>query len=84
VLVIHHCNTFIVVLETIPDALKSKCESCTENQKEGIQKVLKFLTEKQPESFLALEKKYDPEGIYRKEFGSEAKAKGINLPERKD
>ncbi|KAJ1530702.1 hypothetical protein ONE63_005566 [Megalurothrips usitatus] len=66
--------------KTVPDALKNKCTSCTPKQQVGTERVIRFLIEKYPEQFLKLEKKYDPTGIYRKEYQAEAETRGIKLP----
>nr|SAJ59013.1 putative chemosensory protein [Triatoma brasiliensis] len=66
--------------ETLPDALKTECSKCTEKQKAGAEKVLRFVIENRPDDYKQVEAIYDPEGIYRQKFGAEAKEKGIELP----
>ena len=66
--------------KTVPDALKNKCAPCSPKQQQGTERVIRFLIEKHPEQFLKLEKKYDPTGIYRKEYQEEAEKRGIKLP----
>ncbi|XP_075215740.1 ejaculatory bulb-specific protein 3-like [Lycorma delicatula] len=65
--------------ESLPDALATKCSKCSEKQKEGTEKVMKFLIEKKPEQFNELEKKYDSEGKYRAAYKEEAAKHGINI-----
>nr|AWW17225.1 chemosensory protein 1 [Riptortus pedestris] len=65
--------------EAIPDALQTDCSKCTEKQKSGTAKVIKFLVEHKKAMFDELSAKYDPEGIYKKKYNEEAKAKGIKL-----
>nr|AVM86430.1 chemosensory protein [Corythucha ciliata] len=54
--------------DILPDALKTKCAKCSEKQKSGAEKVLKFIYEKKRTDFDELEKIYDPKGTYRKEY----------------
>nr|AWW17227.1 chemosensory protein 3 [Riptortus pedestris] len=70
--------------ESIPEALKDKCAKCSEKQKEGTKKVIPFLVKEHPDYFLKLEKKYDPEGIWRKTYEPEAKKLGIELPPKQE
>uniref|UniRef100_A0A8D9E7L9 Ejaculatory bulb-specific protein 3 n=1 Tax=Cacopsylla melanoneura TaxID=428564 RepID=A0A8D9E7L9_9HEMI len=49
----------------IPDALATDCAQCSEKQKEGSKKMLKYVLEKRPEEYAELEKKYDPNGTYK-------------------
>ncbi|KAK3927483.1 Ejaculatory bulb-specific protein 3 [Frankliniella fusca] len=66
--------------KTVPDALQNKCAACTPKQQAGSERVIRFLIEKYPEQFLKLEKKYDPTGVYRKEYQAEAEKRGLKLP----
>nr|ADN06872.1 chemosensory protein [Nilaparvata lugens]ASL05045.1 chemosensory protein 2 [Nilaparvata lugens] len=65
--------------EALPDALATACAKCSEAQKAGTEKVIRFLIEKRPKEYALLEKKYDPEGIYRDKYKPIAEMKGIKL-----
>ncbi|XP_049831892.1 ejaculatory bulb-specific protein 3-like [Schistocerca gregaria] len=49
---------------TIPDALVTDCSKCNEKQKEGANKVIRFLIQKRDDLWKPLQAKYDPEGVY--------------------
>ncbi|KAG5673741.1 hypothetical protein PVAND_003761 [Polypedilum vanderplanki] len=65
---------------TLPDALKTECAKCSEKQKAGTEKVLRFLIEKKPQAWQELQKKYDPENIYYTKYKAEAEARGYTVP----
>lgn len=48
----------------LPDALKTECGKCSETQRNGSEKVLRFLIDNKPAQWTELQKKYDPENIY--------------------
>ncbi|CAH2042434.1 unnamed protein product, partial [Iphiclides podalirius] len=62
------------------DALQTGCAKCTEAQKKGTSKTIKFLTEHKPDIWNELCAKYDPEGKWRKKYEEEAKANDIKIP----
>ena len=64
---------------TLPDALKTDCSKCSEKQKAGTERVLRFLIEKKPTQYAELQKKYDPEGVYYSKYEKEAQARGIKV-----
>ncbi|XP_049963157.1 ejaculatory bulb-specific protein 3-like [Schistocerca serialis cubense] len=49
---------------TIPDALVTDCSKCNEKQKEGANKVIRFLIQKRDDLWKPLQAKYDPQGVY--------------------
>nr|AAM77025.1 chemosensory protein [Rhyparobia maderae] len=57
----------------IPDALETGCDKCSDKQKNGTRRVLKFLIDNEPDRYKELENKFDPEGTYRKKYEKEAK-----------
>nr|AWW17233.1 chemosensory protein 9 [Riptortus pedestris] len=65
--------------DNLPDALATGCSKCSEKQKAGTEKVLKHLLAKKPSDYDQLEKIYDPSGVYRKKYQSEAKKHGVNI-----
>lgn len=58
----------LVISETIPDAVKTKCLKCNPKQKELIRVVVRALQEKLPELWDELVKKEDPNGHYKADF----------------
>jgi len=55
--------------ESLPDALASDCSKCSEKQRIGSDKVIKYLIANKPAMWTELEKKYDPNGDYRRRSG---------------
>ncbi|XP_047000714.1 ejaculatory bulb-specific protein 3-like [Schistocerca americana] len=58
-------------MKVIPDALSNGCSRCHPNQREGAEKVIRFLMKDKPFMWNKLEVKYDPEGVYRKKYQKE-------------
>jgi Insect pheromone-binding family, A10/OS-D. len=52
----------------ISEALQNDCSKCSERQKKGAQKVIKFLFNKKPEEWKQLQEKYDPDDTYYKKY----------------
>ncbi|XP_041984367.1 ejaculatory bulb-specific protein 3-like [Aricia agestis] len=46
------------------EAVKNECAKCTDAQKNGTRKMIKFLVKEKPDMWNALRAKYDPENIY--------------------
>nr|AVM86429.1 chemosensory protein [Corythucha ciliata] len=65
--------------ETVPDALATGCSKCSQKQRNGMFKVMKFMIQKKRGDFNKLAAIYDPQGAYRNKFAAEAKKHGINL-----
>nr|AWW17231.1 chemosensory protein 7 [Riptortus pedestris] len=65
--------------ELLPDALETDCSKCSEKQKAGSEKVLRFLLEKKPDDYAELEKIYDPQGTYKKKYQEEFEKQGFKL-----
>jgi len=63
----------------LPDALATKCEGCSEKQKEGSQKVIRFMIDNKSDMWTELEAKYDPQGSYRQIYKDEAKMYNIAI-----
>nr|QYL00058.1 CSP1 [Eupeodes corollae] len=61
----------------LPDALKTGCSKCSDKQRAGTERVLKFIIENKPEQWKALQEKYDPDGVYFKKYENEAKQLGV-------
>ncbi|KAI5739535.1 hypothetical protein M8J77_020399 [Diaphorina citri] len=60
--------------KVLPDAIATECGGCSDKQKEGAKKIFKFLIEKKPEEWKALESKYDPSGSYKAKYDAQLKA----------
>uniref|UniRef100_A0A1B6CT51 Uncharacterized protein n=1 Tax=Clastoptera arizonana TaxID=38151 RepID=A0A1B6CT51_9HEMI len=60
--------------DAIPDALTNDCSKCSVKQKEGAEKVVKFLWKNKKSDYEELKKKYDPSGIYEKKYEAKLKA----------
>lgn len=64
---------------TLPDALKTECSKCSEKQKAGTERVIRYLIEKKPAQWEMLQKKYDPNNVYYTKFVNEARTRGIQI-----
>ncbi|XP_014483919.1 PREDICTED: ejaculatory bulb-specific protein 3 [Dinoponera quadriceps] len=65
--------------EHLPDALKNECSKCSEKQRRGSEKVIRFLVNKKPEIWEELKKKYDPTGEYSIKYEEEAQKQGLKV-----
>ncbi|XP_017779693.1 PREDICTED: ejaculatory bulb-specific protein 3-like [Nicrophorus vespilloides] len=65
--------------KVLPEAIKTECAKCTENQRKGSRKVLRHLIDNEPEIWAELEKEYDPSGEYAAKYREMAKKEGINI-----
>lgn len=63
----------------LPDALKTNCTKCSENQRAGTDKVIRYLIEKRKAQWKVLQKLYDPDNIYINKYKNDAGQRGINL-----
>ncbi|KAF5301379.1 hypothetical protein FQA39_LY10777 [Lamprigera yunnana] len=66
--------------ELIPDALKTRCEKCTEVQKTKSKKILNWVIANKPDDFLEIEEIFDPDHKYRTDYAKELKEENIVLP----
>ncbi|CAO1313849.1 unnamed protein product [Diamesa serratosioi] len=62
---------------TLPDALKTDCAKCSEKQKDGTDRVIRFLIEKKPKQWEDLQQKFDPEHVYISKYKPELEAKNL-------
>lgn len=60
---------FFIISETLPDAILSDCNKCSETQRSNTNKVINFLRERKPREWTELTDKYDPQGVYRARTG---------------
>jgi len=63
----------------LPEAIENKCKDCSEKQKIGSEKIIKFLFEKKNDMWKQLEQKYDPQGVYRQRYSEDAKKLNIDV-----
>lgn len=59
--------------------METECAKCSEKQKNGIRKVIKYLSENKKDIWNELLQKYDPDGSYRKKFEELSKKENINV-----
>ncbi|CAG9763969.1 unnamed protein product [Ceutorhynchus assimilis] len=67
------------IKKNLPDSLENECQKCSEKQKNIGKKILKYMIEQKREMFDEVEKKYDPNGVYRKRYEADLKKIGIKL-----
>lgn len=60
---------FIFFSETLPDAILSDCNKCSETQRANTNKVINFLRDRKPREWTELTDKYDPQGVYKARTG---------------
>ncbi|XP_053972184.1 ejaculatory bulb-specific protein 3 [Hylaeus volcanicus] len=65
--------------KSLPDALETNCSKCSEKQRKGSDKVIRFLVNERPQTWEKLKKKYDPTGENTRKFENELKKQGINI-----
>lgn len=65
--------------DNLPDALETSCSKCSEKQKKGTEKVVRFLVNKKPEIWEEIKKKYDPTGQLSVKYVEDAKKHGIDV-----
>lgn len=61
----------------LPDALKTNCSKCSERQRDGTDRVIRYLIDNRPTQWKSLQQKYDPENIYVNQYRNEAEQRGI-------
>lgn len=57
----------------VSDALQNDCAKCSDKQKSGAEKVIKFLYKNKPEQWKLLQEKYDPDNVYFKKYENKLK-----------
>jgi hypothetical protein len=58
----------VCFIELLPEAIKSDCAKCSEKQKIGVEKVIRFLTENKSDLWKQVVAKYDPEETYSQRY----------------
>ena len=56
------------VPETLPDALQTGCEKCSDKQKGTSERVIRHLIQERSKDWERLLAKFDPKGEYRKRY----------------
>ena len=64
----------------LPDALKTNCSKCSERQRAGTDRVIRFLIDNKTKQWDTLQKRYDPENVYTRKYAGEAQNRGIKVP----
>lgn len=57
-----------VLKQVVPDALITNCQKCSPRQRASVEKVVRFLVKERRRDFDLLAAKYDPQGIYRRNY----------------
>ena len=70
--IIHSFVNFVLPAESIPDAIKTECAGCSPKQKEGAERVMKYLHDNKKEEWNALLDKFDPDGSLRAKYKDKA------------
>ncbi|XP_074036743.1 ejaculatory bulb-specific protein 3-like [Leptinotarsa decemlineata] len=52
----------------LPDALLTDCSKCSDVQKKGSKKIIRYLIDNKPDWYKELEEKYDRDGTYKKKY----------------
>nr|AUF72995.1 chemosensory protein [Anoplophora chinensis] len=65
--------------KAVPNALQNGCNMCSEKQRNGATKVIRYLIDNKRAWWNELEQKYDPQGNYRRQYEEEGKRYGVHL-----
>lgn len=65
--------------QVLPDALQTNCSKCSPQQREGTERVVRYLIKNKEEQWNELRKKYDPENIYATKYNKEAQTLGVKV-----
>ncbi|XP_059621748.1 ejaculatory bulb-specific protein 3-like isoform X2 [Phlebotomus argentipes] len=57
----------------LPEALESNCTKCSEAQRRGSERVLRFVIDNKPEQWKQLQAKYDPKNVYVNRYREQAR-----------
>lgn len=73
VFILTYWNNVCLFAVHITDALQNDCAKCSAKQKEGSEKVIKFLYNNKHEEWKKLQERYDPDDTYFKKYESKLK-----------
>lgn len=65
---------FFQFSELLPDAIKTGCSKCNEQQKKGAGKVFRYLKQQKPAVYEKLMEIYDPKKMYKTHWETLSKA----------
>lgn len=57
-----------VILERLPEAIKTGCGDCSKEEKEYAKQIVKFLVKNKKPMLEEILKKYDPNGTYKAKY----------------
>lgn len=63
----------------LPDALQTHCSKCSDRQREGTDRVVRYLIDNKPQQWETLRKKYDPQNVFIDQYREEAENRGIKV-----
>lgn len=63
----------------LPDALRTNCAKCTEKQRDGTDRVLRFIVKNKPDEWKQLKAKFDPEDKFIRQYRESASQRGIEI-----
>lgn len=66
-----------LLADVLADALATDCGKCSEKQKNGAKKVIKFLYDHHKDNYEELKTKYDPDNKYIEKYRDLAAKEGI-------
>lgn len=52
----------------MPDAIETDCSKCSPKQKEGSEKIIRYIIDNKPDYWEELQKKYDSNNEYKKRY----------------
>lgn len=53
----------------LPDALRTECRKCSEQQRRGSERVLRYIIDNKKPEWAQLQRKYDPDNLYVQQAG---------------
>lgn len=48
----------------LPDALRTECSKCSDQQRRGSERVLRYIIDNKPTEWGILQRRYDPQNVY--------------------
>lgn len=64
---------------TLPDALQTNCSKCSQKQRDGAERAIRYLVDNRPTEWNALQQKFDPQNLYAARYADEAQRKNIRI-----
>uniref|UniRef100_A0A6B2EE54 Protein serine/threonine kinase n=1 Tax=Phlebotomus kandelakii TaxID=1109342 RepID=A0A6B2EE54_9DIPT len=63
----------------LPEALEGNCDKCSDAQRRGSERVLRYVIENKPEQWKKLQAKYDPKNVYVNRYRETARSMGVEI-----